>query len=152
MLDCNCWYEIGRILAYTYIVMTFYGISQNALYAIAQRLDLRVENMRKAGRGVALKLSPANSDHKYARTSARGRRLVACSYEAFRDFTLSAFANGATDVATQHPRLRATKRMTRADFEDLLDDFRNMNIGSQMEPCTMGETSNDHFPPVVVEL
>ena len=133
--------------------MKFYGTNLETLQKIADELDLTIENARQISKNcVAVKLTPRNSDHKYARRTAHGRRVKACSYEAFRDFVLSAFANGATKVNTIDPRVREHKTMDKEEFEARLDEFACLNVGSRMCPVFMGDLSNDEVPETVVKL
>ena len=126
--------------------MIFYGISLETLKAIAEKLELVIDNPRQLSKiAVAVKLSPINSDHAYARKTPQGRRVKACSYEAFRDFVLSAFEHGATKVNTINPVTKVHFTMDKETFVSFLGwdgAFYNMNVGSQMNPCTMGELSN----------
>lgn len=132
--------------------MTFYGIPQDKLQAIARGLDLEIDTPRKDGKGLSFRVLPLNSDHKYARRSGSGRRVKACSYEAFRDFILSAFANGCTAIRTIHPTLRKHTRMTETEFRDLLESFRYYNIGSRMYPAYMVDLSNEAVPETILNL
>lgn len=125
--------------------MTIYGITAGQIQELCQKLELVPTNLRANGRGIALKLEPPNSDHRYARTSGMGRRLKACSYEAFRDFGLSCFASGATRIKS------AWGDWPDADsFRNDLDTLYSKNIGSIMQPAYMGELSNEAVPETVV--
>jgi len=136
--------------------MVFYGIDLATLQAIAAKLELVIDNPRQLTKNaIAVKLTPINSDHRYARKTARGRRVKACSYEAFRDFVLSAFENGAYKVNTIHPRARKHASMNRMQFESMLGwdgPFYNYNVGSPMYPVTMGELSNETVQRTVVKV
>lgn len=132
--------------------MVFYGISATALEQIATCLGLTLENVGTKGRGISAKLTPKDSRDRYARKSGSGRRVKAASYEAFRDFILSAFANGATDVRTIHPKTRTSARMNAFEFTGLLEDFRWYNVGSQAFPAYMGDLSNEQVPETVIVI
>ena len=125
--------------------MTVYGINATQVNAICEKLELVPTNERTSGKGYALKLEPPNSGHRYARTSGSGRKLKACSYEAFRDFILSCFESGATRVKTAWGDWRDVET-----FRDGLDDMAAKNIGSIMYPAYMADQSNERVPETVV--
>ena len=127
--------------------MTIYGLNDQQTTDIATRLGLVPTNVRTSGRGVALKLEPPDSDHRYARTSGRGRRLKACSYEAFRDFILSCFASGATRIKSAQGDWKDGD-----SFRQGLDAMRSLNVGSMMEPSYMGNLSNEAVPETIVTI
>lgn len=128
--------------------MTFYGITASKLEAIAKALDLRLSNVKTVGRGVSVKLGVPHSDHRYARKTQSGKRGPYASYEAFRDFTLSAFENGASKVRTITPS-HNRQTLTHAEFYGMLHEYRYMNIGSQMNPVSVGLLSNESMPVTV---
>lgn len=110
---------------------------------IAATLGLELENIRVHKTYVEFKLNPPNSRHKYARTTARGRALKACSYEAFRDFITLAFRGGAVKVQST----LGTWHCYQA-FQEDLPRLAQINVGSQAFPVYMRDLSNEKVAPV----
>ena len=125
--------------------MTIYGITASQVDGIAQKLELVTSNVRTTKTSVSVKLDPPDSDHRYARRSWQGRRLKACSYQAFRDFILSCFASGATRVKSAMGDWR-----DEVAFRYDLESLWAKNIGSQVCPAMMGELSNEIVPETIV--
>jgi hypothetical protein len=123
--------------------MKIYGLSVDQLGEIAKQLDLRMSNVRPRKNAVEFKLDPPYSSHRYARETADGRKLKACSYEAFRDFITLAFRSGATRAQSAQGSWHSF-----AAFEDDLDRLARVNIGSRACPRYMGDASNEAVEPV----
>ena len=127
--------------------MTVWGLSIEKARTIAATLELEIDNSRREGRGIAFRLSPPHSRHRYARKSASGRRLKSCSYEAFRDFIASCFKSGATRVKTMLGDWNSL-----SEFRCDLSKLWTHNVGSHARPGHYGSLSNSCVRPVTIKV
>lgn len=68
------------------------------------------------------------------------RRLIACSWEVFRDVIREMFEQGAKRVQTAMADYRSKE-----DFEDKYKATRHRNMGSQLCPAEIGQLTNYDF-------
>jgi hypothetical protein len=110
---------------------------------IAATLELELANIRVHKTYVEFKLNPPHSRHRYARTTAKGHALKACSYEAFRDFIALAFRKGATKVQSTLGTWNSYQA-----FQNDLSRLAHINVGSQAFPVYMRDLSNEKVAPI----
>lgn len=90
----------------------------------------------------SIRLVPVRSGVLGSRTSWKGKKLKAASWEAHRDFLKALFdINPNASVRTKFAHYAG-----KDSFYELFPDTAYINIGSQMEPCTMPDLTYEPEP------
>ena len=148
--------------------MKVWGLSEYDVENVLEAIGLDVDNIQTVGKAVQFRMLPHDSRGQYSRTTPNGRRVRACCYHGFRDGILALFNAGATRVHTAnsgerryvlahwskdgsyrvpgHEVIVPGDWTNARDFRQALGKLHSMNIGSEVEPCEMGNLCECETP------